>query len=274
MSIATLLLSTLSWGWPLAKPAPPTEAILAEGLRLYQSERSSWVATDLMMATTIDRTRIGGYLSYLDGDSVRTIFWPKGTAGAVGTPLLATYSFLRQDVRVGTGNHRPAGQFTAHEARLFAIRQAAKATLAASPAEYPVAANTSLNLAMLEDGTDTRVYVLTGPTQVGIVPIGNDHLLTFSADGRLKSTERLHNSYLPMGAGASKTDINSMFHSHLEAHPFITPSDICSTLLYRHQVPARQHYVIGREYVSIFDIDKQILAIMTRKAFDKIKDSK
>jgi hypothetical protein len=44
--------------------------------------------------------------------------------------------------------------------------------------------------------------------------------------------------------------------------------------LYRHQVPAHQHYVIGREYVSIFDIDKQILAIMTRKAFDKIKGSK
>jgi hypothetical protein len=274
MSIATLLLSTLSWGWPLAKPAPPTEAILAEGLHLYQSERSSWVATDLMMATTIDRTQIGGYLSYLDGDSVRTIFWPKGTAGTAGTPLLASYSFLRQDVRVETGNYRPAGQFTAHEARLFAIRQAAQATLAASPTEYPIPANTSLNLAILEDGTDMRVYVLTGPTKAGIVPIGNDHLLTFSADGRLKSTERLHNSYLAMGPGASKTEVNLMFHSHLEAHPYITPSDICSTLLYRHQVPAHQHYVIGREYVSIFDIDKQILAIMTRKAFDKIKGSK
>lgn len=274
MLFTTLFAATLSGSLPLAKPQPPADAILAEGLRLYQSERSSWVATDLLLATTTDRTQIGGYLSYLDGDSVRTIFWPKGTDGAVGTPLLASYAFLRQDVRLGTASYRPAGAFTTHQAQLFAVRQAARATLAAAPASYSIPANASLNLALLEDGNETRVYVLTGPRASGIVPIGNDHLLTFSTDGHLKSTERLHNSYLPMGPGESKTAIQSMFHSHLDAHPYITPSDICSILLYHNQVPAHQHYVMSRDYVSIFDIDKQLLVIMTRKAFDRIKDSK
>jgi len=49
MLISTVLLAALRLGSPLA--TPPTDAILAEGLRLYQSERSSWVATDLILAT-------------------------------------------------------------------------------------------------------------------------------------------------------------------------------------------------------------------------------
>jgi hypothetical protein len=274
MSIATLLLSTLSWGWPLAKPAPPTEAILAEGLHLYQSERSSWVATDLMVATTIDRTQIGGYLSYLDGDSVRTIFWPKGTAGTAGTPLLASYSFLRQDVRLETGNYRPAGAFTAHEAQLFAIRQAIKNELSANKNTYPVPAHSSLNIVLLEAKNEVRAYLIVGPTEGGVVPIGNDFMLTFSPDGKLKSTERLHNSYLPLRRDAVKEDVKAMIHSHLTAHPYITPTDICSTLLYRSKAPGQQHIVVGEEYVSLFDIDKQALVILTRKAFEKMTNFK
>ncbi|RZK95080.1 MAG: hypothetical protein EOO62_30220 [Hymenobacter sp.] len=274
MSIAILLLSTLSWGWPLAKPTPPTEAILAEGLRLYQSERSSWVATDLMLATTIDRAQIGGYLSYLAGDSVRTIFWPKGTAGTVGTPLLASYSFLRQDVRVGTGNYRPAGAFTAHEAQLFAIRQAVREEMSAGKNPYPVPANTSLNIALVEAANEVRAYLIVGPKESGVVPIGNDFLLTFSPGGKFKSIERLHNSYLPLRRDAVEQEVKAMIHSHLAAHPYITPTDICSTLLYRTKMPGQQHIVVSEEYVSLFDIDTQQLAILTRKAFEKMSNFK
>jgi hypothetical protein len=242
---------------------------MAEGLQLYQLERSSWVATDLMLATSIDRSQIGGYLSYLQGDSVCTFFWPKGATGSAGEPLLASYTFLRQDVRVGTSNYRPAGVFTAHEAQLFATRQAAENELSANKSAYLVQPNTSFNLVLLEDKQETRVYLLTGPRESGIVPIGNDYLLIFSPDGKLRRTERLHNSYLPMGKQADKGEIKALLHSHLAAHSYITASDICTTLLYRDQVSAHQHYVISDEYVSILDIDKQLLVIMTRKAFDR-----
>lgn len=272
MFLATLLLSALRLSSPHA--TPPTEAILAEGLRLYQSERSSWVATDLMLATTIDRSQIGGYLSYFEGDSVRTIFWAHEAAGAVGTPLLASYTFPRQDVRVETANFRPLTHFTTHEAQLFRIRQAAMAELNSGKKDYTLQPKTSLNLALVEEARETKVYVLTGPEESGILPIGNDYLLTFSPSGQLKSTERLHNSYLPMSQGKGKSEIRAMLHSHLEAHPYITPTDICSILLYRNQLPAHQHYVIGQEYVSIFDIDKQELVIITRKAFEKMTAAK
>jgi hypothetical protein len=272
MSIYTLLLCALSVGSPQA--APPTEAILAEGLRLYQSERSSWVATDLLLATTTDRSQIGGYLSYIDGDSVRTIFWPKGTTGTVGMPLLASYAFLRQDVRVGTGSYRPAGAFTARQAQLFAIQQATQTELESAEGQYPTPENSSLNIALLEDKNEVRAYVLVGPRENGVLPIGNDFLLTYSPTGKLRSRERLHNSYLPMRRDATQSSVKSLFHSHLAAHPYITATDICSMLLHRDQVPGQQHYVIGEHYVSLFDVEKQQLLILTRKAFEKMANLK
>jgi hypothetical protein len=163
MSIYTLLVSALSLSSP--QTAPPTEAILAEGLRLYQSERSSWVATDLLLATITDRSQIGGYLSYIEGDSVRTIFWPKGTTGVAGTPLLASYTFLRQDVRVGTGSYRPTGAFTAHQAQLFNIRQAVKTDPNSEKDLYTIPANSLLNVALLEDKNEVRAYVPSRSTR-------------------------------------------------------------------------------------------------------------
>lgn len=258
----------------LASPAaqPPTEAILREGLALYQSERAAWAATDLMLAITVDRSQLGGYLTYFRGDSVCTIFWNKESAGQVGTPLVASYIFPRQDVRVGTSRFQPLGAFSATEARLFSVRQAALASLNANRPEFPVPANTSLNLDLLDGPEGTRVYVLTGPQQGGLVPIGNDHLLTFDPAGKLTTTERLHNTYLPLSWEVSKSPVKEMFHSHLAAHPYITATDICNVLLYR-PPSCTQHVVIGQEYVSVFDLEKQQLVILTRKAYERIAKS-
>ena len=258
---------------PSATPAaaPPTAVILAEGLKLYQSERASWVATDLMLATTIDRSQIGGYLTYFRDDSVCTVFWAKGSTGGVGTPLVGGYVFPSQDVRLETSRFQPVGAFTATETRLFAVRQAALTAIKAAPDEFPVPARTSLNLDLLDGPTGTRVYVLTGPKQGGAVPIGNDHLLTFDPAGRLTATERLHNSYLPIGQGTEK-EIKELFHSHLPAHPYITATDICNSLLY--QPPGcTQHVVMSQDYVSIFNLENKKLFILTRRAYERIAKS-
>ena len=259
---------------PLATPSadPPTEAILAEGLKLYQSERASWVATDLMLATTIDRSEIGGYLTYFRGDSVCTVFWAKGSTGDAGTPLIGSYIFPSQEVRLETSHFRPVGAFTPTEARLFSVRQAALTVLKADPNEFPVPASASLNLDLLDGPAGTRVYVLTGPQQGGIVPIGNDHLLTFDPAGHLMATERLHNSYLPMSQRIEQKEVKELFHTHLPAHPYITASDICNSLLY--QPPGcTQHLVMSQDYVSIFNLETKQLVILTRKAFERIARS-
>lgn len=269
---ASLFSSLFRLGLAAVAPAaqPPTEAILQEGLALYQSERSSWVATDLMLATTTDRSQIGGYLTYFRGDSVCTVFWNKESTGQAGTPLVASYVFPRQDVRAETSRFQPLGTFSPTEARLFGIRQQALAVINANRSEFPVPADTSLNLDLLDGPAGTKVYVLTGPQQGNIVPIGNDHVLTFNPAGKLTANERLHSTYLPLSwdAGKEKT-IQGMMHSHLAAHPYITPTDICNVLLYR-PASCTQHLVVGHEYVSIFDIEKKQLTILTRKAYERI----
>lgn len=275
MNTLLLYLALGGAGAPLELAAsPPTEAILAEGLRLYQSERSSWVATDLLLARGLDRNQVGGYFSYLRGDSVCTIFWAEGSAGTPGAPLLGSYVFPRQDVRAETNRYRPGGAFAPAEARLFAIRQTVLATINANPKEFSIPANTSLNIALLEaPAGGTRAYLLMGAEQSGIIPIGNDHLLTFNQANQLTSSERLHNSYLPLGEGAKQVVIQSVMHSHLAAHPYITPTDICTALLYR-PPGCRQHLVVGQDYVSIFDLETKQLTIVTRKAYERMNGLK
>lgn len=266
--IALLLMGSIGTG--AAGPAPPTDAILAEGLLLYASERSSWVATDLMMASIADRSELGGYLSYLRGDSVCTIFWPKQSAGTAGSPLLASYAFLAKDVRVETSSCRRMISFSSYEATLFAIRQKALAEIKSPNSDYIVPPKSALNLAFVNNAQNINLYVLTGPQEGGVIPIGNDRLLVFTPDGKLKSSERLHNSYLLMRATDSKEPVVSLLHTHLEAHPYITASDICAVLLYHEAIPAQQCLVMSKNYVSIFNIDKRQLIILTRKAFERI----
>src|ERR1700741_3819108 len=66
-----------------------TDSITAEGKRLYQSEMASWYGTDIFVANYKDRTKIGGYLSYMDKDTARCIFFSKGDAPVV----IGTISF-------------------------------------------------------------------------------------------------------------------------------------------------------------------------------------
>jgi hypothetical protein len=94
--------------------------------------------------------------------------------------------------------------------------------------------------------------------------------MSFTSAGKLNKVERLHNSYVPMQLPEGPTSVQAGMHSHLPAHPYITATDICSLLLYQNAFPAEQHLVLGEDYVSSFNLPKQQLVFLTRKAFDKI----
>lgn len=135
---------------------------------------------------------------------------------------------------------------------------------------YRFPENTRPNIILLESTKGVRAYVLVGPQTAGVLPIGNDFLLSFDTTDKLQTVERLHNSYLAMSPPEKTKDIQAGMHSHLPAHPYITSTDICSLLLYQDAFPAPRHIVMGQKYVSIFDVQKQQLLLLTKKAFDKI----
>jgi|GEM_PF-3155507 len=250
--------------------------ILQDGLALYQMERASWVGTDLLMADKPDMSQLKGYVSYIMGDSVRCVFFRAGSSEQAPPLVQYSYTFPRNRVNAAavrtTTTPRPVN---AVEQRKWEQRLAVKDELATNQAlgsPYRLPAKTALNIVLLDKSKTTYAYLLTGPQTSGLVPIGNDFLLTLdSKTNKVKLAERLHNSYLPLGADTIK-HITSIAHTHLPAHPYITPSDICSTLLYHDQVPAQQHYVMGKGFISLLDMNQAEprLIIFTKEAWDRM----
>lgn len=245
---------------------------MREGLALYESERASWVATDLLLASKPDMSTLGGYFSYADGDSLRTVFVRRN---ATPGPLTVAYSFSFPRVAIEPAKARQQGlrKASAREQKLYALREAVEEELESgrvARAAYQFPENTRPNIILSDQGLTPRAYVLVGPQEGGVLPIGNDFLMQFTAVGKLQKVERLHNSYLGMRLPEGSQTVRAGMHSHLPAHPYITPTDICSLLLYKDSFPAPQHIVMGREYVSVLDIEKQQLTFLTHKEFDKI----
>lgn len=253
----------------LAQPSLETtrQNLLREGLALYTSERASWVATDLLQATRFNTRQISGYFSYATpDDSVRTVF-VGGTAAA--PQVLAAYSFPTDNIRPASAHRSGTRALTAREQRLLAIRAKSMKDVARI-AGFEVPENASLNPVLLEKGAETWVYVLTGATTAGMVPLGNDYLLRYDAAGRLTHKSKLHSTLITIGAAPAGQSVAATLHTHLPgAAAFITPTDICTLLLYRNQLPGRQHVVLGEKYVSVFTLADASLLLLTRKAFEQ-----
>ena len=132
--------------------------------------------------------------------------------------------------------------------------------------------NTNLNLIPLISNERKKVYVLTGPEENGVVIFGNDYLLTFDDNNELISKKQLHKNIISINYGSTgDTTIIGTIHTHLpETGEFITATDICTLMLYEKFAKWQQHYVMSKNYVSIWDCNKNILAILTKKAWDNI----
>lgn len=134
--------------------------------------------------------------------------------------------------------------------------------------------NTSLNPIPLITADEKKVFFLTGPHGDGFVLIGNDYLFKYNNDNKFLSKEKLHNPLIQL-AFNSKDSTNpstATIHSHVLSE-LITSTDICTLLLYKDFVEWKSHIVISKNYVSIFDMQKEILVIMTTKAWKKISDT-
>ena len=276
MSLFLRLLCCLAAGLPLSGYAQSREKVAAqtlqEGKTLYYSERASWVATDIFLASIADRAVLGGYLSYVTGDSVRTLFFTRADSPNAAPQVLGDFTFPQKDIRLETARRSYTRPPTPAEQRLFSLRQKVMAELRTGKVlgePYRVPAKCNLNMVVLAD-EQLRAYLIVGPKENQVVPIGGDYLLTFNKKDQLVEAQKLHNSYLPFQVNPKQTNIAGGVHTHLPAHPYITPTDICSLLLYNHLYPMSQHIVLGDKYVSLFSIKSGDLVIMDRKDFERI----
>lgn len=167
--------------------------------------------------------------------------------------------------------------FTSEELDLYAIRKLAL-TQVNSDTLFRKYNNTDLNFIPVIKNGEKNVYVLTGPKNGGVVIFGNDYLITFDSKNNITNKIRIHNNIIAMDFGKLQREGKSIkggVHSHLPSTgDFITPTDICTLMLYEKMAKWEQYYVLSKNYVSVWDCKKDQLATFTKEEWEKISKSK
>ena len=244
--------------------------VLEEGKLLYRLEKASWYGTDIFLEKFAHKKDIaGGYLSYMnEKNQIVNIFFEKGNP----SQILVRFEFesmpQTNPIKIDTINQIATQQ----EMDLIAIRQeAVQQVYENKEGFFTFYENTSLNFIPLIRNGKKQVFILTGSQVPNVVNIGNDYLLIYNKKHKLTKKENLHNTLLQFKGKSDDPEnpITSTHHSHILSD-IINSTDICTLLLYKDFVEWKQHYVISKKYVSIFDLEKEDLVVLTRKAWDKI----
>lgn len=255
-------LSCLSQNQDLEKFAKEIEA---EGKYLYRLEVAAWHGSDIFMENYKGERPIGGYFSYIDSKTPKCLFFSKEKEPKV----IGVVSFGDiQIIETATIDFK-VRDFKRDEKELYSIRQKALDEIKQDSLLFKNYTNANLNLIPSIDKNKKHVYILTAPKIAGVVLFGNDYLLTFDKSNKLLSKEEIHRNLIPIQFDENRDSL--VFHTHkTDESPFITPTDICTLMLYAKFAEWKKHYVASEEYVSIWDCQKEELQIVTKDEFDKM----
>lgn len=246
-----------------------SNAIMAEGKWLYRLEKASWYATDYFLEKFSNKKdSLGGYVSYQNNDKIVSIFYSRYDSSHILARF--TFDFLPREkpLLVDVLNSTP----TPEEIGLITIRQDAfRRIYSDTTGFFRSYKNTSFNLIPINNQIGKKVFVLTGPGESGIVLIGNDYLFTYKANNEFVKQEKLHNSLITFPYKGKEDKVSATTHSHILSE-YITSTDVCTLLLYKDFLEWNQHIVISKDYVSILDLGKESLIILTKEAFNKINN--
>lgn len=249
-----------------------SQEIVAEGKLLYKSEMASWYGTDLFLENYSQTDNIGGYFSYTEDDTSKCIFFSKSALPKV----IGTISFDSTYNLSTAITDTALRDFTEMENDLYNIRENAMDQLRFDTTGFfKFYQNTNPNLIPVISNKEKKVYVLTGPQQSGVVIFGNDYLLTFDEDYKLKSKTRLHNNIIPTEYGKPEdgTDIVGAMHSHLpETGDFITATDICTLMLYGKYAKWETYNVVSEKYLNIWNCETNQLTVIPMSTVNKIEE--
>lgn len=239
---------------------------------LYRSEMASWYGTDIFVEKLADKKEMtGGYFSYTDQNKVVCIFYSKDE----NPKVIATVTFDGDVYSTKTGKiSSEQRSFSDLEAEYYVIRKKAL-ELTNNDTIFKTYKNTNLNLIPIITNKKKRVFILTGASVSNLVVLGNDYLIEFNEKNEILKYRTLHKNILQFNyyKPQSNTDEQEAIsmHSHVqETGDFISATDICTLRLYAKFANWKQHYVISKNYVSLWDCGKNKLIILTKEAWEKI----
>ncbi len=262
-------ISTFSQQVDLVKKA---QEITEEGKFLYRLEMAAWHGTDIFLESFKEKARIGGYFTYIEKDTPKCLFFSKGdipkvigvvSFGDIKVVETVTIDFKERD-------------FKQDEKELYTMRTTALQEIQQDTL-FKKYTNTNFNLIPVIYKDERKVYVLTGPKKEGVVLFGNDYLMVFDKQDNLLEKKEIHRNLIPIKFEMEEQDeskkIVASVHSHaVETGEFITPTDICTLMLYGKFTGWKRHIVISENYVSIWDCISESLVIMTTEEYERMRD--
>ena len=244
----------------------PTDAIVAEGRKLYHSEMASWYGTDVFLEKFKDQQpEAGGYFSYEANGRFHCLFFSK-SADPETIAVISFDSTYNVATAMVNADARPLTRF---EKELYILRKKALEVLR-SDTSIKYYRNIKLNLIPIIAGNEKKVFVLSAPIVEGVVVIGNDYQLSFDSLNNFTGLKRLHRNILPIKYNKDEGTVIQAMHTHLpETGDDITSTDICTLMLYSRFAGWNSHIVVSENRVSVWDCKKNTLLVITRDAGKK-----
>ena len=241
--------------------------ITDEGITLYRSEMASWYGTDVFLANYKNRENIGGYFSYIDEGVPKCIFFSK-TNQVIGTIAFPT-NYKPENANLDLTER----DFTTTENEYATIRSRALERIK-SDTIFKHYNNTNFNLVPIIKNNSKKVYILTGHNENNLVLFGNDYLIDFDKKNEVKKVQRLHRSLISQKIVDDEVGKTvSGVHSHiLEDWPYMTPTDICTLMLYQNLTNWESYNVVNKKYFSIWNSKTNSLIIMLTDVIKKINE--
>lgn len=257
-NIIAILFILLAVSFQAQNLAKLSREINEEGIALYRSEMASWYGTDVFRANYKQMENVGGYFSYIDDSVPKCIFFSKENK-VIGTIAFPT-NYNPQNAKLDLKER----DFTPTETEYFTIRQNALARIKTDTI-FKSYKNTSFNIVPLIKKNVKKVYVLTGPSVDNVVIFGNDYLITFNNKNEVKNVEKLHNSMIAQNINDEKIGKTiSGVHSHvIENWQTITPTDICTLMLYQNLTDWGSYITISKKFTSIWNSNNNTVIMKT-----------
>ncbi|MBR4840013.1 MAG: hypothetical protein IK005_06005 [Paludibacteraceae bacterium] len=206
------------------------DSIIQEGWNLYYSERSNWIASDLVVEK-YRAEEIGGYISWLSEDSVQCVFF----FDKEEKNCLLEFKYDKKTNKASkVDSIRPLTdeEITKKQRQETMLNTAMKKYGENIHFAERSFGSPNLDVIRINDKV-TRLYFMQGTIHPDVIPFGNDYSVDFDENLQPIAFRRYHNSLIAIQTkNEDGSVVISNIHSHLKDNPFITPTDICNFLLY------------------------------------------
>lgn len=222
--------------------------ILDESFFLYRHERASWLSTDLL--TDSQKQLSSGYFTYEKSDTIKSVYFDKETKSAI-----VKYNFRIVDsLNIELINFEENKKLSDYELMLLTIRNHAHAISSVFYSEFGIPQGINPNLIIKERPADFYVYSIPGTYIENLIPIGGDYWFTYTKLGKSLKFDFIHRNLIPF-EGKGEEKIHGTGHEHRKrANKYITPTDICTLLLYKNSIEWDTHEVISKGFISTFNL--------------------